>query len=74
MTAPTSQPRLLGEADAARHLGIGKSMLRGIGIKRRIMRGRRLYDRHDLEEFADRCPYEGDVERDDAEEWLDANG
>ncbi len=67
-------PALLGETDAARYLGIGTTTLRGLAIKRRKLGGRRLYDRRDLDAFADSLPYEGEVERDEAEEWLEANG
>ncbi len=60
MTRPAIQPALLGEADAARYLGIGTTTLRGLGLKRRVLGGRRLYDRRDLDAFADALPYEGE--------------
>ena len=53
-------PALLGEIDAARYLGIGTTTLRGLGIKRKELGGRRLYDRRDLDAFADALPYEGE--------------
>ena len=55
---PAILPALLGEVDAARYLGIGTTTLRGLGIKRRMLGGRRLYDRRDLDAFADALPYE----------------
>ncbi len=57
---PAIQPALLGMNDAARYLGIGTTMLRGLGLKRRVLRGRRLYDRRDLDAFVDALPYEGE--------------
>lgn len=55
-------PALLGEKDAARYLGISETKLRGLGIKRRMLGGRRLFDRRDLDAFADSLPYEGEGE------------
>lgn len=60
MTAPAILPALLGEADAARYLGIGRTTLRRLGLKRRALGDRRLYDRRDLDAFADALPYEGE--------------
>ena len=60
MTAPALLPALLGEFDAARYLGIGKTTLRRLGIRRRRLGGRLLYDRRDLDAFADSLPYEGE--------------
>ncbi len=54
------QPALLGEKDAAFFLGIGPTMLRGLGLKRRMLGGRRLYDRRDLETYVDSLPYDGE--------------
>ncbi len=54
------QPALLGESDAAFYLGIGTTTLRGLGLKRRVLGGRRLYDRRDLDAYADSLPYEGE--------------
>lgn len=74
MTIPAILPALLGEADAARYLGIGSTTLRCLGLKRRVLGSRRLYDRRDLDAFADSLSYEGEGVRDEAEEWLEANG
>lgn len=49
---------LLGEADAALWLGISKSTLRSLGIRRRVLGARRLYDLRDLAAFRDSLPYE----------------
>ena len=53
-------PSLLGEHDAAKYLGISKSTLRTLGISRRKLGGRRLYDRRDLETYVDSLPYENE--------------
>lgn len=47
-------PRLMCEADAADYLSIGKTMLREHGPKPKELGRRRLYDRLDLERWADR--------------------
>ena len=60
MTPAPLLPALLGEADAARYLEIGATTLRGLGLKRRVLGGRRLYDRRDLDAFVDALPYEGE--------------
>ena len=57
------QPALLGTADAARYLGISATTLRGLELRRRVLGGRRLYDRRDLDAFANELPYEGDTKR-----------
>ena len=54
------QPALLGEKDAAFFLGIGETKLRTLGISRRKLGGRRLYDRRDLEAYIDSLAYEGE--------------
>ena len=60
------QPRLLGEAEAARYLGISPTNLRGLGLPRRVLGGRKLFDRTDLDAFASDLPYEGE---DRGSEW-----
>jgi hypothetical protein len=58
---PALPRRLLGEADAAAYLGIGATNLRGLGLPRRVLGTRRLYDVADLDAFADGLPYEGEA-------------
>ena len=53
-----SQPALLGEKAAAFFLGIGETKLRELGISRRKLGRRRLYDRRDLEAYVDSLPYD----------------
>ena len=55
--------RLMGERAAAEYLGISQTTLRGLGLPRRVLGARRLYDVADLEAFADALPYEGESER-----------
>lgn len=53
-----SDARLLGMAAAAIYLGVSPNTLRSAGIPRRIWGARRLYDRTDLDAWADTLPYE----------------
>lgn len=55
-------PRLMGETDAARYVGLSPSTLRKTGIPRRKHGVRRLYDRMDLDAYIDSLPYEGGEE------------
>ncbi len=53
------QPALLGEKAAAFFLGgISETKLRELGISRRKLGRRRLYDRRDLEAYVESLPYE----------------
>lgn len=47
-------PRLMSEDQAARYLSIGTTTLRQRGPVPRKLGRRRLYDRHDLDRWADR--------------------
>ncbi len=59
MTAQLSViPRLLKVSTAAEYLGISPSKLNSLPIPRRVAGGNRLYDRKDLDEWADALPYE----------------
>lgn len=51
---------LLSESDAASFLGIGRTKLRTLGLKRKILGGRKLYPVSDLKEYVDLLPYEGE--------------
>lgn len=53
-------PRLLQEQWAAQYLGISPSTLRELPIARKERGRNRLYDRLDLDAYADSLPYEGD--------------
>lgn len=56
----TYAPRLLGAADAAAYLGVSPTTLRALPIPRRVLGGRRLFDRLDLDRYASDLPYEGE--------------
>ncbi|WP_282029838.1 helix-turn-helix domain-containing protein [Paracoccus marcusii] len=49
----TFAPRLLSSARAAAYLGISETTLRTLALPRRILGTRRLYDRYELDAFAD---------------------
>lgn len=51
-------PRLLPAPDAAAYLGISLTTLRGLPIPRRMLGGKKLYDRIDLEAYASGLPTE----------------
>ncbi|TPE49950.1 helix-turn-helix domain-containing protein [Amaricoccus solimangrovi] len=55
-------PRLLPAPEAARYLGVSETMLRTLGIARRMLGAKRLYDRIDLDAYASALPVEGEVE------------
>lgn len=52
-------PRLMPAAQAAHYVGVSVTTLRNTNIPRRELGGKRVYDRHDLDAFADNLPYEG---------------
>ncbi|MEM1345620.1 MAG: DNA-binding protein [Pseudomonadota bacterium] len=63
MARPTSTPaRLMGEADAAAYLGISPTTLRMQGFNRRKLGALRLYERGDLDQFADSLDFESHKE------------
>lgn len=51
-------PRLLPIAQAAQYLGVSASKLRTMPIRRKMLDGKRLYDRIDLDAYADALPIE----------------
>ena len=52
-------PRLLPSPQAAHYLGVSESTLRSLPIPRRILGGKKLYDRLDLDAYASGLPVEG---------------
>ncbi len=75
MTQSILLPALLTESGAATFLGISCSKLRELGLPRRELGRKRLYDRRDLENYIDSLPYEGEESHpDEGEEWLRTNG
>ncbi len=71
-----SHPALLSEKAAAFFLGgISETKLRELGLPRRKLGRRRLYDRRDLEAYVDSLPYDGEEDHaDEGEQWLQENG
>lgn len=53
-------PRLMKERKAAAYLDVSRGMLRKADLPRRVWGALRLYDRRDLDEWADTLPQEGD--------------
>ena len=52
-------PRLMPAPIAAAYLGVSESKLRSLPIRRKVLDGKRLYERADLDDFADKLDYEG---------------
>lgn len=67
-------PRLLPAPEAAAYIGVSQTTLRGLGIPRRILGGKRVYDRFDLDAFASSLPIEGETEESGANSCDDAFG
>lgn len=63
-------PRLMQAKAAAHYLGISESKLRGLSLPCKRDGGNVLYDRMDLDAWADRLPYEA-AQR-EAEAWREA--
>ena len=53
-------PRLLPAPAAAHYIGVSESKLRDLPIPRKILDGKRVYDRLELDAFADSLTTEGD--------------
>ncbi|MEL6219291.1 MAG: helix-turn-helix domain-containing protein [Pseudomonadota bacterium] len=62
MTRPAETPRLMGTSDAARYLGVSPTYLRALDIPRKVLGTRRLYERSDLDAFADTLRYEDEAD------------
>lgn len=52
-------PRLLAAPSAAHYLGVSETTLRTLGLPRRVLGGKRLYDVIDLDQYASNLPIEG---------------
>ncbi|WP_232844871.1 helix-turn-helix domain-containing protein [Paracoccus onubensis] len=59
----TFAPRLLPSPQAAAYLGVSETTLRGLNIPRKVLGGKRLYDRLALDEYASGLPDEGENRR-----------
>lgn len=60
--AAFANARLLGAPEAALYIGVSVTTLRSLPIPRKILGGRKLYDRIDLDAYASDLPYEGESE------------
>lgn len=58
---PAFAPRLLPAPEAAHYLGVSETKLRDLGLPRRMLDGKRLYDRITLDEYASDLPLEGEA-------------
>lgn len=61
-------PRLLPAPQAAHYLGVSETKLRDLGIPRKMLDGKRLYDRIDLDAYADSLATEGEPRRNTCDE------
>ncbi len=61
-------PRLMSSSAAAAYIGMSPSKLAGLPIPKKRDGGRVLYDRRDLDDYADHLPYDGQVVREE-EAW-----
>jgi len=57
MTTPAFHPRLMQAKAAAHYLGISASKLRTLPIAAKAMGGNVVYERADLDAWADNLPY-----------------
>lgn len=69
MTTTDFPPRLMPAPVAARYLGVSESLLRTLPIPRRELNSKRLFDKSDLDEYANSLPYE---EKGESTECADA--
>lgn len=67
MTHPVLLPRLMKAPDAAAYLGMGTTKLLSLGLPVRVCGGLRLFDRHDLDDYASSLPIQGEERCDDAD-------
>jgi hypothetical protein len=51
-------PRLMPAPVAAAYLGVSESTLRTLPLPRKVLRAKRLYERSDLDAYADSLAYE----------------
>ena len=58
-------PRLLPAPKAAEYLGVSETTLRELRLPRRVLGGKRLYDRYTLDAYADGLTTEGEADPDD---------
>lgn len=54
-------PRLMPAPQAAHYIGVSVSKLLTLNLPRRKLGGKFVYDRGDLERYADSLPYDGEA-------------
>lgn len=59
-------PRLMQARDAAFYLGVSASKFHTLDLPRKVFGGNIVYDRADLDAFADRLAYDETAESDEA--------
>lgn len=59
---------------AAHYIGVSESKLRALGLRRRHLGAKRVYDKADLDAYADRLPYDGQEETNSCDGLFGANG
>lgn len=64
--------RLMKAHDAATYLGMSVTKLKSKGLPARRDGGNVLYDRLDLDDYADNLPYDGNKQAEGVEEWQKA--
>lgn len=74
MSAPEFTPRLMPAPWAAAYLGVSVSTLSALNIPRKERGRNRLYDRRDLDAYADALPYEGQEDGNSCEGLFGASG
>ncbi|MBT3140442.1 DNA-binding protein [Phaeobacter gallaeciensis] len=61
-------PRLMPAPTAARYIGVSESTLRNLGLPKREIGSKRVYDKRDLDAYADQLPYTG-AKPENGNEW-----
>ncbi|APE43390.1 DNA-binding protein [Sulfitobacter alexandrii] len=61
MPALSFIPRLMPAPQAAHYLGVSESKLRCLKLPRKVLDGKRLYDRIELDAYADNLATEGGI-------------
>jgi hypothetical protein len=64
-------PRLLSANEAAAYLGLSATTLRELPIPRKVLGRRKLWDRMDLDAYANELPYDGTDASEDEEKACD---
>ena len=59
---PDDPPPLVREADAAEYLGVSRTKLRQLGLRRKVLGGKRLYHKPDLDAYIANLPYHEPLE------------